>query len=93
MNFKGVKTFWENLRNSPKFSLGVIFTKVNLVGTLVCKNFELQHMWHAPSHRTAATSEGIDAGMHQIIVHKTPSIPRRIPPPRQGMQDPQEHGR
>jgi hypothetical protein len=32
MNFKGVQTFWENLINSPKFSLDLIFTKLNLVG-------------------------------------------------------------
>jgi hypothetical protein len=32
MNFKGVQTCWENLRNSPKFSLDLILTKVNLVG-------------------------------------------------------------
>jgi hypothetical protein len=32
MNLKGVQTFWENLINSRKFSLDLIFTKVNLVG-------------------------------------------------------------
>jgi hypothetical protein len=31
MNFKGVQTLWENLVNSIKFYLNMIFTKVNLV--------------------------------------------------------------
>jgi hypothetical protein len=32
MNFKGVQTFWENPRNSPKFCFDLVFTTVNLVG-------------------------------------------------------------
>jgi hypothetical protein len=32
MNFKGFQTFWENLRNSPKYPFDLILTKLNLVG-------------------------------------------------------------
>jgi hypothetical protein len=32
LNFKGVQTLWENLENSPKLYLYMVFTTVNLVG-------------------------------------------------------------
>jgi hypothetical protein len=32
MNFKGVQTLWENLLNSLKLYLDMIFTKVNFSG-------------------------------------------------------------
>jgi hypothetical protein len=40
MNFKGVHALWENLVNSLKISLGLIFIKVNLVVTLACNILE-----------------------------------------------------
>jgi hypothetical protein len=40
MNFKGVQTSWEK---SDKFSIGLIFTKVNLVGHTCMQDFELQY--------------------------------------------------
>jgi hypothetical protein len=39
---KGDQTFWKNMINPPKFSRDFIFTKVNLVGTLVCKKIEFR---------------------------------------------------
>jgi hypothetical protein len=41
MNFKGDQTFWEKLINSPKFSLDLIFKKMNLVRHTSMKEFML----------------------------------------------------
>jgi hypothetical protein len=43
MNFKKDLNLPENLVNSPKFFLDLIFTKVNLVGITYMQEFELQY--------------------------------------------------
>jgi hypothetical protein len=51
MNFKRGLILLENLINSPKFLLDLIFTKVNLVGSLVCKTL---------SYNTSAKRRGLN---------------------------------
>jgi hypothetical protein len=41
MNFKEVHPSGKNLRNSPKLSLDLIFTKVNLVGNTCMQEFRV----------------------------------------------------
>jgi hypothetical protein len=43
MNFKRDLNLLENLVNSPKFFLDLIFRKVNLVGITYMQEFELQY--------------------------------------------------
>jgi dTDP-D-glucose 4,6-dehydratase len=43
MNFKRDSNLQENLVNSPKFLLDLIFTKLNLVGITCMQEFELQY--------------------------------------------------
>jgi hypothetical protein len=40
---KGLEPSRKNLINSPKISLDLIFTKMNLVGHTCMQEFELQH--------------------------------------------------